>query len=83
MKYKIYEYHWMDHYERSEWVSPNSLFREPFVVKGVGMLVGKDKHYYYFTQGITPTGQYNSLMAVMRKNVVKLHQIGSLDFSSE
>jgi len=83
MKYKIYEYHWMDHCERSEWVSLDSVAREPFVIKGVGILVGKDKHHYYFTQGITPVGRCNSVMVVMRKNVVKLRPLGSVDYQSE
>lgn len=80
MKWKVYEYHWMDHYYDNSWglLDPNRM--KPQVITGVGVKVGEDKEYVYFTQGIQADGvNYNGAMAVMKKNILYMNVIAKLN----
>jgi len=82
MKFKIYEYHWMDHYHNSSWIEPTTNDLPAMVITGVGILVRRDKNYLYFTEGIQSDGdKYNGVMAVMKKNITYMNQIGTVDTS--
>lgn len=64
---QTYEYEWYDHYSTPGWKHPEDIQNaEPYVVKSIGKLVGEDKLYLYFTDGITNVGQYRGLMAVFK-----------------
>lgn len=81
MKWKVYEYHWMDHYHDNTWgkIDPANPPKAQ-VITGVGVKVGQDKDYIYFTEGIQADGlNYNGVMAVMRKNILYLKHIHTLD----
>lgn len=82
MKWKVYEYHWMDHYHNGMWVDTDYATgaKAPMVITGVGIKIGQDKHYIYFTEGIQSDGdRFNGVMAVMRKNILYLKHIHTLD----
>lgn len=82
MRYKVYEYHWMDHYGDNSWVDPDKYKTvvTPEVITGIGILVAKDKYYYYFTSGVQGDGyKYNGVMAVMKKNIGYMKQVGVID----
>lgn len=72
MKWKIYEYHWMDHYRDKSWgLLDKHDMPKPVIITSVGIKVGEDKDYIYFTEGIQSDGDnFNGVMSVMRKNIV-------------
>lgn len=62
-----YEYEWYDHYSNDGWQDPDDIPRaEPYVIKSIGILVGEDKHYLYFTDGVASNGVYRGIMAIFK-----------------
>lgn len=65
-KPELYKYEWYDHFSRTGWIKPEEGFLKPYLIKGIGYLIYEDKQHYAFTQGLTPDGQCNDMMVVLK-----------------
>jgi hypothetical protein len=79
MKYKAYHYEWYDHFTESGW--KNSVpVDEPYLVHGIGWLIGEDNLYLHFTEGVVGISkQYKGTMSVLKSALKKKTLLMTID----